>query len=155
MILLLLADKDGAIAKDGKQILFIPEDLARFKARTAGGVLVMGRKTFENTGALSGRISLVMSRSAGVESDEVHYFSSESELDAHLAAYADRPVFLVGGAATVRRLYDRIEEAYITRVDRHTGGEVKMPDLAADFVLSSATLIAEGAIEEHWVRKDR
>lgn len=41
MILLLLVDLDNAIAKDGEQILFIPEDLKRFKERTQGHVLVM------------------------------------------------------------------------------------------------------------------
>lgn len=52
MILLILADLDNAIAKNGKQITFIPEDLARFKARTTGEVILMGRKTLENAGRL-------------------------------------------------------------------------------------------------------
>lgn len=62
MILLILADLDNAIAKDGKQITFIPEDLARFKARTTGEVILMGRKTFEDTGTLPHRITGVMTR---------------------------------------------------------------------------------------------
>ena len=62
MILLILADLDNAIAKDGKQITFIPEDLARFKARTTGQVILMGRKTLENAGKLPHRITGVMTR---------------------------------------------------------------------------------------------
>ena len=88
MILLILADLDNAIAKDGKQITFIPEDLARFKARTTGQVILMGRKTLENAGKLPHRITGVMTRKNLPDEEDVFYFSSEEELDEKLEAYA-------------------------------------------------------------------
>ena len=41
----------------------IPEDLARFKALTMGGTLIMGRRTFESIGRpLPGRTTVVLTR---------------------------------------------------------------------------------------------
>ncbi|WP_215507005.1 dihydrofolate reductase [Peptoniphilus sp. EMRHCC_23] len=153
MILLILADLDNAIAKDGKQITFIPEDLARFKARTTGEVILMGRKTFEDTGTLPRRITGVMTRKNLADEESLFYFSSEEELDEKLKAYGDRKIFLVGGAGIIQALFHRIEEAYITRVNYRSGGDVKIPSLENDFELIEATPITDNATEEHWIRK--
>lgn len=153
MILLILADLDNAIAKDGKQITFIPEDLARFKARTTGEVILMGRKTFEDTGTLPRRITGVMTRKDLADEESFFYFSSEEELDEKLKAYSDRKIYLVGGAGIIQALFHRIEEAYITRVNYRSGGDVKIPSLENDFELIEATPITDNATEEHWIRK--
>lgn len=153
MILLILADLDNAIAKDGKQITFIPEDLARFKARTTGEVILMGRKTFEDTGTLPHRVTGVMTRRHLPDEEDVFYFSSEEELNEKLKAYGDKKIYLVGGAGIINALFHRIEEAYMTRVNYHSGGGVKIPSLEEDFDLVETTPITEKVTEEHWIRK--
>lgn len=153
MILLVLADLDNAIAKDGKQITFIPEDLARFKARTTEQVILMGRKTLDDTGKLPNRITGVMTRQNLPDEDELFYFSSEEELDEKLKAYEGKEIYLVGGAGIIKSLFHRVKEAYITRVNLHSGGDVKIPSLKEDFELVATTSITEGATEEHWIRK--
>lgn len=153
MILLILADLDNAIAKDGKQITFIPEDLARFKARTTGEVILMGRKTFEDTGTLPHRITGVMTRKNLPDEESLFYFSSEDALDEKLKAYGDRKIYLVGGAGIIQALFHRIEEAYITRVNCRSGGDVKIPSLEDAFDLVETTPITHKATEEHWIRK--
>ena len=153
MILLVLADLDNAIAKDGKQITFIPEDLARFKARTTGQVILMGRKTLDDTGKLPNRITGVMTRQNLPDEDELFYFSSEEELDEKLKAYEGKEIYLVGGAGIIKSLFHRVKEAYITRVNLHSGGDVKIPSLKEDFELVDTTPITEEATEEHWIRK--
>lgn len=153
MILLVLADLDNAIAKDGKQITFIPEDLARFKARTTGQVILMGRKTLDDAGKLPNRITGVMTRQNLPDEDELFYFSSEEELDEKLRAYEGKEIYLVGGAGIIKSLFHRVKEAYITRVNLHSGGDVKIPSLKEDFELVATTSITEDATEEHWIRK--
>ena len=153
MILLILADLDNAIAKDGKQITFIPEDLARFKARTTGQVILMGRKTLDDAGKLPNRITGVMTRQNLPDEDELFYFSSEEELDEKLIAYEGKEIYLVGGAGIIKSLFHRVKEAYITRVNLHSGGDVKIPSLKEDFELVATTSITEDATEEHWIRK--
>lgn len=152
MILLVLADLDEAIAKDGKQITFIPEDLARFKARTTGQVILMGRKTLDNTGKLPNRITGVMTRQNLPDEGELFYFSSEEELDEKIRAYEGKEIYLVGGAGIIKSLFHRVKEAYITRVNFHSGGDVKIPSLKEGFELVATTPITEDATEEHWIR---
>jgi dihydrofolate reductase len=55
---------DNGVIGDGSGLLWrIPEDFARFKRVTMGGVLVMGRKTFDSLGGpLPGRVSIVVTR---------------------------------------------------------------------------------------------
>ncbi len=154
MILLLLADLDDAIAKDGKQIAFIPEDLARFKARTVGEVILMGRKTYEDTGKLPCRTIGVMTRKDLPDEENLFYFSSEKTLNKKLKTYDDKKIYLVGGAGIVHALFHRVDEAYITRINIRSGGKVKMPSLAEDFSLLESSPIADGAVEEHWIRKN-
>lgn len=154
MILLLLVDLDNAIAKDGEQILFIPEDLKRFKERTEGHILVMGRKTFEATGALPRRETFVMTRQKKEPESHVHYFKDEEELDRLIEKFPEQKVFLVGGAGVVKSLWHRIEEAYLTRVPVQTGGETTIPSLEDEFELIEDKPFTEKAREEHWVRKE-
>lgn len=153
MILLVLADLDNAIAKDGKQITFIPEDLARFKARTTGQVILMGKKTLDDTGKLPNRITGVMTRQNLPDEGELFYFSSEEELDEKIRAYEGKEIYLVGGAGIIKSLFHRVKEAYITRVNLHSGGDVKIPSLKEGFELVATTPITEDATEEHWIRK--
>lgn len=153
MILLILADLDDAIAKDGKQITFIPEDLARFKARTTGQVILMGRKTLDDAGKLPNRMTGVMTRQNLPDEDGLFYFSSEEKLDEKLKAYEGKEIYLVGGAGIIKSLFHRVKEAYITRVNFHSGGDVKIPSLKEDFELVVTTPITAEATEEHWIRK--
>lgn len=153
MILLVLADLDDAIAKDGKQITFIPEDLARFKARTTGQVILMGRKTLDDAGKLPNRITGVMTRQNLPDEEGLFYFSSEEELDEKLKAYEGKEIYLVGGAGIIKSLFHRVKEAYITRVNFHSGGDVKIPSLKEDFELVATMSITDEATEEHWIRK--
>lgn len=153
MILLVLADLDNAIAKDGKQITFIPEDLARFKARTTGQVILMGRKTLDDAGKLPNRITGVMTRQNLPDEEGLFYFSSEEELNEKLKAYEGKEIYLVGGAGIIKSLFHRVKEAYITRVNFHSGGDVKIPSLKEDFELVATMPITEDTTEEHWIRK--
>lgn len=154
MILLLLVDLDNAIAKDGEQILFIPEDLKRFKERTEGHILVMGRKTFEATGTLPRRKTFVMTRQKKEPEPHVHYFKDEEELNRLIEKFPERKVFLVGGAGVVKSLWHRIDKAYLTRVDVHTGGETRIPSLEREFEKKEDKAFTEKAREEYWVRKE-
>jgi len=55
--------QNGVIGRGGKLPWHIPADLKRFKALTMGGVMVMGRKTFESLpGLLPGRRHIVLTR---------------------------------------------------------------------------------------------
>jgi dihydrofolate reductase len=89
--------KGGAIGNAGKLLWHIPEDLLLFKSVTMGGVMLMGRRTFESIGfVLPGRHSIVLTRNMEwapgdhaknwdpKKSDSVHVCD---DLDAAVAKY--------------------------------------------------------------------
>ena len=58
------ASTDGIIGVAGQLPWRIPRDWAQFARTTAGGILLSGRSSFEETGLLPGRTHVVLSRSA-------------------------------------------------------------------------------------------
>ena len=67
----------GVIGKDGDMPWRLSSDLQRFKRLTMGGVLIMGRRTFDSIGrALPGRRTIVVTRNAEWRFDGVDTASS-------------------------------------------------------------------------------
>lgn len=62
--LIVAMDPSGVIGRDGDMPWHYPEDFKRFKRRTMGGVLIMGRKTYESLPkkTLPGREIVVVTR---------------------------------------------------------------------------------------------
>lgn len=73
-------DKNGIIGYDNDLIFFNKKDLAFFKQKTMGGIVVMGHNTFRSLGyrPLPGRVNLVMIRKhyplPDVPMDKKHWF---------------------------------------------------------------------------------
>ena len=84
---------DRIIGVDGGLPWHYSGDLKRFKKRTKGSVVIMGRKTWDSIGQkpLPDRCNVVISRSemSGVE----HYNSVEQAIE----AYPKRKIWVIGG----------------------------------------------------------
>lgn len=93
---------DLVIARDNKLPVDCPEDMERFKDLTTGGIVIMGRKTYESIGKpLPNRQNMVISSNSNLSVPPgVEVFPS---LDAAVAmAELDRkdsgkPIFIIGG----------------------------------------------------------
>ena len=118
MILVMAVDAKWAIGYKGDMLTRIPEDLKRFKEMTMGGVLVMGRKTYDSTGALPGRETIIMSCSLK-DVDGAHIAHDLDELR-HIIKekFADKKIFLVGGSHLIDQLIDEVDEAEITFIKK-------------------------------------
>lgn len=118
MILVMAVDAKWAIGYKGDMLTRIPEDLKHFKEMTMGGVLVMGRKTFDATGALPGRETIIVSRSLK-EIEGAHIAHSLDELREMIKEkFSDKKIFLVGGASLIDQLIDEVDEAEITFIKK-------------------------------------
>ena len=118
MILVMAVDAKWAIGYKGDMLTRIPADLKHFKEMTMGGVLVMGRKTFDATGALPGRETIIVSHSLK-DVDGAHIAHDIDELKKMIKEkFSDKKIFLVGGASLIDQLIDEVDEAEITFIKK-------------------------------------
>jgi dihydrofolate reductase len=131
--IIVAADEQGGIGRDGGLPWHLPADLKRFKALTMGKPIVMGRRTWDSIGRpLPGRRSLVVSRQPGLVIDGAEVFDS---LEGALAASAGAPeTCVIGGAEIYRKALPRAEVVHLTRVHATVQADTFFPPLdAADW----------------------
>jgi dihydrofolate reductase len=116
----------------------LPEDFARFKRVTMGGVMIMGRRTYESLGAaLRGRTSIVMTRNrewvptntAGVEVFAVPDLAHVVQI---LAERPHQRWWSCGGGEIYRALWDYTTHLDITEVKAAPEGTVCFPFIDPD-----------------------
>ena len=156
MKLLILIDNKNAIAKDGKQILFIDDDLHMFRDYTSNNIIVMGRTTFDEIGRqLPNRISVVFTRSDRKDKKDLYYVDSIEKLEEIIKKYPDKEVFVIGGAEIVKLLWHKLDELIVTRVDTVVeGADTFIPEFD-DFKIVDKTEILDPnykVYHEKWKR---
>jgi dihydrofolate reductase len=141
--------KHRVIGRGGQLPWRLPEDLAWFKEATQGGILVMGRKTWESIGRpLPGRETFVLSRTPR-EIPGVHSFSDLAVLD-KLAT--DKTLWIAGGAEIYRLMLPRCGELLLTRVLREVEGDTFFPAFEDDFRLAETLRETPDFRIERWLR---
>ena len=131
MNVIVAVDQNWAIGKDGDQLLYLKEDLKRFKALTTGHPVILGRKTlatFPGGRPLKNRRNLILSRTMGEAPQGAEVFSTAEAL---LAA-APEDSFVIGGASVYRQLLSWCDTAYVTKIDRAFPADCYFPDLDQD-----------------------
>lgn len=116
-----------AIGADGGMPWHLPEDLRHFKEVTMGGVMIMGRRTWDSIGrALPGRRTIVVTsdRTWTAKGAEVAHSLPEALLVA-----GDREVFVVGGGEIYRQTIGVASRLEITHVDVAPEAEVFFPEI--------------------------
>lgn len=132
MTLILSADCDWAIGKDGGLLAHIPEDMKFFRTATADSVVVMGRKTWDSLPKkpLAGRYNCVLSRD-GAQREGAQVFRSVEEF-LEFAKTAPGRIYVIGGAEVYNELLPYCSEALITRVYECFGGDTFFTDIEHD-----------------------
>lgn len=109
--------KNGVIGRSGGLPWDYPEDRAHFHATTRGHVVIMGRRTWDETGAaLPERINVVVSRT--MRGEDAPGAVVVPTLDAALEyAWArDEQPFVIGGSRLFEEAMPRVTKAYVTEV---------------------------------------
>ena len=131
MELIVAVDKNWAIGKDGDQLIYIPEDLKRFKSLTMGHPVILGRKTlatFPGGRPLKGRRNLVLSRDPDFRPEGAEVFP---DIDSLLSA-APADSFVIGGGSVYKALLPWCDRAYVTRLDGQWEADTWFPRLDQD-----------------------
>lgn len=134
IILIAAIARNGVIGKDNSLLWSIPEDMAHFKALTAGSAVLMGRKTWESLPErfrpLPGRRNIVISRQAGYVAPGAEV-APTPEKGIAIASTAEK-LFIIGGAeiyALTLPLADRLE---LTEVDLAPEGDAWFPEITTE-----------------------
>ena len=131
MNLIVNADKNWAIGKDGRLLVNIPADMKFFKETTTGNVVVMGFNTFNslpNKKPLLNRINIVLCPK-GVKIDGCITVHGADELFSKLKEYDSQKIFVIGGASTYSLLLPYCESVLVTKVDAVGGADVFFENL--------------------------
>ena len=147
LTLIAAADLEWGIGIDGKLPWHIPEDLKRFKARTMGKEVVMGRKTVETLPtSLPGRRIVTLTRNPR-KSEETHLVG----LLAHLSGTTDE-VIVAGGGEVYRALLPYCARAEITRVKGVYAADTRLINLSEHgWKLVKSTPLSENSDIEEWI----
>lgn len=125
-------NKERIIGVDGGLPWHYSADLKRFKKRTMGNIIVMGRRTWESIGSksLPGRRNIVISRSnvSGVECYQ--------DIDQVMSACGDADIWFIGGGQVYRAVYPLLNLLDVTLVP----DKVDSPDVVTFPDIN----------EEHW-----
>ena len=129
--------RNRVIGRAGELPWRLPGDLRRFRDRTMGRPMLMGRKTFEAIGrALPGRETIVMTRDdAWRPPAGVHKAQSLAAalrcMDERARAMGVEEAMVVGGADIYAALLPFATEIHLTEVDLEPDGDALFPVLDA------------------------
>ena len=116
--------KNNIIGKNNKMLWKLPDDLKRFKERTEGHTIIMGRKTFESLEEiLPNRKHIILSQNPDfyIDSDSVEVVHSVSELKEYIES--DEESFVIGGAIIYNLLKPYCKKMYVTQLDKNFDGD--------------------------------
>jgi len=132
MNIIVAADKNNGIGRDGALLYRIPEDMAYFRAMTLGHTVIMGHNTLRslpNGRPLKDRRNIVFSRDARLKIEGAEVVASISELAQRIDA--GETAFAIGGERIYALLLDYCKTAYVTRVEAAREADSFFPDLDA------------------------
>lgn len=137
IVLVAAVARNGVIGREGGLAWNIPEDMAHFKAVTAGGTVIMGRSTWESIPQrfrpLPGRRNIVLSRQPGFEAPGAEVAATLEEA----LALANRPrgeapapssVFVIGGAQVYGQALSRAQRLELTEIQEDFQGDAHFPE---------------------------
>lgn len=152
-------DQNWGIGFRNNLLFHTPEDMAFFKQLTLGGVVVMGRSTFDSLPGrrpLKGRVNIILSRSLNIDDLETDRTSAGqnrqpsqsgsipnglqaapelivcralTELSLKLQPFNTDNVFIIGGESVYAQLLPYCSEAYVTRWECLFEADSRFPDL--------------------------
>ncbi len=116
-----------AIGKNNQLLWHLPNDLRHFKNITAGGTVIMGRKTFDSVGKpLPKRRNIVITRQdIAIEGCEV----VRSIDEAIALCKTEDEVFIVGGAEIYRQAMPITNRIYLTIVHHSFDADTFFPEI--------------------------
>ena len=138
LITIAALSRNRVIGDQGQIPWNLPGDMRHFRESTSGGVIVMGRATFESIGRpLPGRENWVLTRGSGHFPEGVRVFGSVSEVLEAVPSH--KPVWIIGGEQIYRAFLPHCQKQSLTFIDAEVDGDTLYPEFSeADWELSES-----------------
>lgn len=124
--IIVAAAENNVIGKDNRLIWKLPTDMNFFKSKTLGHHIIMGRKTFESTGVLPKRTTIIISKNKDLKIPENCMLANSIE-DAISKVKNDDEAFIIGGADIYRQSLEVADKIYLTRIHHSFEGDAHFP----------------------------
>lgn len=119
MNMIVAADKNWGIGKDGQLLTHLSGDLKYFKERTMGKAVVMGRKTLESLPGgrpLPGRTNIVLTANTDYKKEDCVIVHNKEELCEKCAEFPADGIMILGGATLYNELMEQCDSLFITKI---------------------------------------
>jgi dihydrofolate reductase len=125
-------DRSGAIGRGGRIPWHLPRDLKRFRDRTWGKPIIMGRRTFLSLkGPLPGRHHIILSHQSELSAQGCQVVHSIEEALAaardHLRTTGGDEAMIIGGSNVFEETVSLWERLYLTLVEGRFEGDTFFP----------------------------
>lgn len=121
MNIIVTVDENWAIGNREKLLVQIPLDQKNLQQLTAGGIMVMGRKTMQampQGQPLYGRDTIVLSKNPAFKVKGATVVASLEELQTQLQKFAGKDVYVCGGESVYKQLLPECDTVYVTMVEK-------------------------------------
>ncbi len=131
---------NGVIGNDNSLLWKQSSDLKRFKEITQGGIVVMGRKTFDSIGKpLPSRRNIIISNNKDLI---VPPASGEYEVECmnlDQVKNIDGDIFIIGGGQIYKEFINESDEILSTLVHEEFIGDTTFPEIGSHWMLVDAS----------------
>ena len=121
---------NNELGKGNDLIWHLPADLQRFKKRTTGHAIIMGRNTFESIGKqLPNRRSIIITRNTSYQKEGCEIVHSLEDAIKLIEPQAD--AFIIGGAQIYKEAMEKnvVDQLDITKVHQDFEADVFFPTI--------------------------
>lgn len=135
MNVIVAVDSNWGIGYNGTQQVVIPADRKHFREITAGGIVIVGRRTLEDFPGglpLKNRINIIFTKNSEYTMEGAVVVHDLSELSEALKDYNSEKVFVIGGDSIFKMLLPYCRYAYITKIEAAPAADRFFPNLDED-----------------------
>lgn len=128
-------DQNWAIGNNNKLLVSIPADMKFFRETTAGGVVILGRKTLETFPGgkpLKNRINIVITKNKDYNVEGATVVHSIDEALKVAEAYNSDDVYVIGGDSIYRQMLPYCDTAIVTKIEFAYAADTYFPNLDQD-----------------------
>lgn len=138
VIVVAMSREKHAIGHRNQLLWHIPDDLKRFKEKTLGHPIIMGRRTFESIVGilgkpLPGRTNIVITRNPDFSYEGVIVVSSLEAALTEAQKLSPTEIHIGGGGEIYKQALPFVDELYVTFVDDEPEADTFFPEFENDF----------------------